>query len=324
MASRNTSRDLQNEWRRKLPSLHNLVNRDAPRHFEAVANHRLENVSDSWKGIVASMKERVHRDLANADFHDEDTSKQHRRGWHWGSVLMDFCDMVEYLTREILDDIEMPQGETLASVALLNHATSCFRHEMHSGGDEPTEHLVAWYRRQKALEAFTARLDSVLIRRVHALEKAEAAATITQIPSKAELDEAVKAFQRRWPDKDADSYREYLQTDSPALDGVLAKFFLSQIHERFEDLDPLVALEEFAEAKSSSKGGRASNGEGQTGATRALARVSVTCGALGFEQRADETFDDAVERARKSLLMARSTVLKMVKGFPGIVENDDQ
>ncbi len=82
-------------------------------------------------------------------------------------------------------------------------------------------------------------------------------------------------------------------------------------------------MEEFAEAKADSEGGRTDGGEASTGPVRTLARLAVLSGALDFAQKEGEDFDAAVDRARRNLISTRSRIKQSVQGFPGRIGPDD-
>jgi len=314
----NFYRARREQWREHLPEFDYLVNELSPRLLESADERRLEGVAQEWKDLVSRMRGRVHREADTATYHDEESSLAQRRGYHWHLALIDVRDMLRHLTRAITADLEFEEGATLASIVLLDSSALHLQLELRDGSSpDQREELENAFRIQSALRALCPRFDGVQLLRLRALQVAEAAARLTHIPSEEEIAQRLREIVAVEQLRQADAARtEDFIVSQPAMFGVMVRSWLAEVDRRFNALDPLVVMEEFADATSESSGGRASDGEGRFGPARALARLSVMCGALDLVQRDDEDFDAAVERVRGSLLMARTRIRKAVHGFP--------
>lgn len=313
-----STRERQQRWRERLPEIQHLVEVVSPDLMGRANDRRQKALPPEWTQLVEMLHQKVVRE-ADKEEADEVLSRDERRGWHWSLALLGIEDMLEHLTSQVLADIGVPADQTIASTKLLTMAVGALRTElaepMHKRGG-----LVARHRRQAALEALSPHFDDLQVRRVAALEAAESFASLTHIMSDDEVEQAsIAALDAGFiAPENAEKHRRFLADDRSAIDAVLAKDELSRIDAAFGDVDPLVFLEEFSIANAGAKGGRSLDGEGQTGAARALARLAVMAEALGFNQTGDEGFDEAVERARRTLLMSRSRMKKRLDEFPTV------
>lgn len=316
-----SSRQRQQQWRDRIPEVRRVVEDVAPRMWESACEDQEKNVPDAWKALVQSMRDEVHLEARAADYHEEDMTPDERLGYHWNWKIGRVANMLRYLTQVIRDDLGFDDGATLASIVLLDKAMLHLQLELQDGGTKGgrEDRLENRYRVQEALKALMPHFDDVQMRRLRALQHAEPAATLTDIPTEADVEEHVRRVQdgRSLDPEEAERHRDWFAVDHPVMSGVMVRSWLSEVDERFASLDPLVVLEEFAEARAENEGGRIEGGDGRTGPVRALARLSVMCGALDFEQKEGEDFDSAVERARGNLLVTRSRFRKAIRAFPG-------
>lgn len=314
-------RNRQREWRARLPEYRRLVEEVAPEMWEDAAARRARSLPKPWVTLVEEMRADVHKAARKSieEFGDEKATEEEKRGYYWSFKVGCVADMVEHLARTIRDDLGFDEEEeTLASMALAYKALTFLEVELQDGGSASPrrDRDELRYRMLNALKALTPLFDDVHLMRLRALQVAESAAEYTHVATEAEIEEGIGRLAEE-KGFNADAHREYMQHSKPALDGVLARSWLAEIDDAFQRLDPLVVLEEFADAQAQSSGGRTENGEGRVGPVRALARLAVMCGALGYEQREDEDFDKAVDRARGNLLMSRSRIRRVVQEFPG-------
>lgn len=316
-------RERQEEWRARIPELRRLVEDVAPKMWDDAHARRAEVVPQQWVELVTAMQADVHAEASKRAMDstdDGDATEDERRGYHWSFKIGRVADMLEYLARTIRDDLGFEEHEhsTLASMVLLNKAVLHLNLELQDGGskDGREDRDENRYRVLEALKALTPRFDDVHMKRLRALQVAESSVKMTRIPTDVDLDDDVERF-RGYDGIDLERHRDFMKHDQPALNGVLARSWLVEVDEAFEKLDPLMVLEEFGEARAQAGGGKADGGDGRVGPVRALARLAVTCGALGYAQRDDEDFDGAVDRARGNLLMARSRIRKELRAFPG-------
>lgn len=319
-------RTLQQRWRERLPELHRIVEDVSPRIWESAQEDRKRKVPAEWEAMVSAMRQEVHAEAFAATSHVEAVTDEERRGYHWSWKVMRVADMLEHLVRTIREDIGFEDHATLGSMLLLQQAALHLQVELQDGGTEDgrEDRLENRYRVQQALRALAPRFDDVQMLRLRALQVADSAARHTSLPDDADIERRLRSIREESPDSpgDLERHREWMMVDQPPLAGVMARASLSEVDPRFGQLDPLVVLEEFAEASGETSGGRAEGGEGRTGPARALARLAVMCGALDFEQRDGEDFDAAAERARSGLLTARSRIRRVVREFPGQVPAD--
>ncbi len=313
---RGTRRERQELWRERLPELCEVVEDLAPAIWRRTEERRIEDVPEEWKALVSRMRARVHADADSTKYHPSTMTLEDRRGHHWWPHVGRVGDMLEYLTRMIREDLGFDDGATLGSIALLRSAVQYLECELRDGnqegeGERKLEHQ---WRIHTALRALSPEFDSPHMRRLRVLQTAEAATRLTHIPDDEEIEARVQRC-AEFPGTDTEKTRDFVAVDQPAMTGVMARSWLSEVDERFSKLDPLVGLEEFAEA-ARTPGGRAEGGGGKTGPARAVARLCLMCGALDYEQNSDEGFDDAVERVRNSLLVSKSRLRKEVLSFP--------
>ena len=321
-----SKRARQTEWRTRIPELRRIVEDVAPAMFEAAEARGAQNIPPAWRELVAEMQRDVHRQAdesarkANAE---DDATIEERRGYAWSWKVDRVAAMFDFLAATILRDIGFAGDESIASIVLLKKAFLYAQLELQDGAtkDGRDDRDETRLRLLGALKALTPRFDDVHMLRFRAVQVAETCARMTRIPNDAEVAVGVEAL-RTLESIDLERHRDYVEHEQPVLAGLLARQWLAEVDETFHKLDPLVVLEEFAEAAPAGKGGKTQGGDASTGPVRALARLSVTCGALGYEQRNDETFDAAVDRARSNLLVTRSRLRKVMREFPGRAPDD--
>jgi hypothetical protein len=314
--------ELIKKWRAELPEITHLVEEVAPRMFQDNRDDRRATmVPEEWKQLVVTMRKRVHEKRDNSAFTDEsEESIAERLGSRWSWEIDRVSDMIEYLCEEILHDIGIDDGATLGSMILVRKAFLALLIELQDGGtkhgrDDGEEYQ---FRVLGALKALTPRFDDISFRRFRALARAEISSAWSRpLMSDAELDKRVEEMSHLAPETEPDRQRDWFTVTQPVMSGVQARAWLAEVDERFASLDPLECYEEFADAFNSTKGGKVDGGDGRIGPARALARLAIRCGALEFEQGADEDFDTAVERARGNLLVTRSRIRKTLRSFPG-------
>jgi hypothetical protein len=282
--------------------------------------YREDRVPAEWKALVEGMRAHVHKEEAESDgirsWHDG--SVEERRGYLWNFQVSRVAYMLEYLTRTIRDDLLFGEHSTLASMLLLDQAIQHLELELqdggHKGGREDRDENRM--RVLNALKALTPRFDDVHMLRLRALQVAEGSVKMTHILDDDEVEERVESV-KGIKGFNVDHHRDFIKHDQPLVDGLLARSLLAEVDSAFGEIDPLVVMEEFGEAEVEARGGRADNGDGRVGPVRALARLAVMCGALGFSVRPGEEFDAAVDRVRANLLMTRSRFRKTLREFPG-------
>jgi hypothetical protein len=91
------------------------------------------------------------------------------------------------------------------------------------------------------------------------------------VPSDADVEEAVERV-KSYDHIDPEKHRKFIKYDPPTIRGVFARGLLVEIDEDFAKLDLLVALEEFAEAKTEERGGKDDEGEGRIDTRVTLSR----------------------------------------------------
>lgn len=305
-------REQRDRWRSELSEVHYVLEELSPRLLASAHERSVDGVPQEWKNLVQRMQNEVHAKAAES----RDGTLEERRGYAWSTCVGRVGDMVEYLFRAIRDDIGMEGTQTIASMMLATRALLYVDLELQDGGSEEgrEDSEENRYRTTEALKVLVRRFDDVHLRRLRALQVAETAARTTSIPTQQEIDRAVRALDEL-DDVDIDKHRAFLADTQPALMGAMARHWLGEIDSAFLSLDPLVVLEEFAEAASDGRGGKAERGEGRVGPVRALARLAVMSGALGCSQNEGEGFDAAVDRARNALLMSRSRIRKAIRAF---------
>lgn len=317
-------RKRQAEWRARMPDLQEIVERLAPRVFSDAVATRVDRVPDAWKRLVAQMREEV---VKPPEEWQRDWEPDGLRGYRWSSQVSRVGDMLDYLMRTIRADLDFKEGkETMAQMLLVDLAMVELDIALQNGGgregrSDIDEHT---WRVFQALRPLTPRLDGDYMKRFRALHVADFATKITHVVDENGIEESVRKL-RELTDLDAEreqKHRDFVRVDRPVLNGLSVRQFLSEIDNRFGTLDPLVVMQEFAEAEPDG-GGKTEDGEGLIGPVRALARLAVMCGALGYSQHEGETFDEAVERARGNLLVTRSRIRKALRDFPGQVRDED-
>lgn len=315
------SRALLDEWRAVLPYYRRLVEEQVPHALATAAEQRREDVPDSWKQMVATMQKQVYEDVDRNSDHPSEETLQERRGYYWHFAVSHVADMVEYLMGVIRRDIFVDNKGTIASMQLVRMALMQLSIELEEGGTKEGrgDGREMQYRVMQALLALSPQFDDVSLRRLRALQVAESSAKAIHPPLTEEEVEAKIDCLRESMQQDEDwteAHRQYLQVELPPFDGVLALSKLTEVDERFAVLDPLEVMEEFSDAETENRGGRTDEGEGRVGPARALARLAVRCGALGYEQGEGETFDAAVERARTNLHVTLSRIRKTMNAYP--------
>jgi hypothetical protein len=273
---------------------------------------RHEWIEDEWRDMVADMQSDVRTDVEKHQHHLPDLA---RPGRLWAEKISCVTDMIEYLFLAIRRDLGLSTDETFASMLLVERALYRCERELGSYGDreEPNGDEANEYRVFHALEVLTPDLDDIQMRRFRALQAAEWSARKMHIPRVRLVNEPdLQVGESLSSLNDEERFAAFGEPVGWAL---FARRFLASIDERFQRLDPLLVLEELGEADAESVGGRTNSGEGRFGPLRALARLAVTYGALDFKQRQDETFDQAVDRARQVLMTTRSRIRRQLRSF---------
>lgn len=314
-------------WRAREGEMRDLVERVSPAMFEAAAKRKAEEVSQPWRDLVRSMRAEVRAKARDrADSHQA-LSDEEVLGYQWSWAIGRVADMLEFLLKEIRRDIGVEEGASIASMLLVEKAMLQLQLELQDGGtkDGREDSEEQRFRTLQALRCLSPRFDGDPLRRFRALRAAEFCAKITKAPTDAEVETSVKNLREHFPEDDFDEVRqtEWFADELPMLKAVQARAFLGEVDERFMQLDPLLVLEEFSDADASAKGGRASE-DGRVGPARALARLALTCGALGYEQADGEEFDRAVERARNNLHVTRARIRETIRSFPGQFPSDEE
>lgn len=309
-------RSQQQAWRARVPALQHIVEDLAPKMFEAASSRR-DNLPSAWMDIVASMQLDVHAEADEAMREQgapaDPLTIEELRGYRWSFKIRHVMAMVEELLETIRGDLGFEEGqETLATMALVRKALLHLNVELQDGGskDGREDREENRYRVLGALRALTPRFDDVRLQRVRAIEAVERCVRYARLPSEADVEQSLQDL-TEYPDIDPQKHREFMLHDQPVMGALLARQSLAEIDNDFAKLDPLLIIEELADASGGATGGKNDDGEGRTGPVRALARLAVTAGALGFAQREAESFDAAVERARGSLLTTRSRFRKV-------------
>jgi hypothetical protein len=318
-------REQQRRWREELPRLRDIVECVSPALLAAVgAPDHIYRGPKEWSELVAAMRQEV-LTKADADEASDDETIDERRGYEWCWKIRDVAHMLDHLLHTIRQDLGFEGSATLASMVLVQRAMFQLQLELQEGGtkDGRGDGLEHQYRVQQALQALSRRFDDVQLRRLRALQHATSSARYAEIPDPETVErrvEEMSALEERSDEDSKQRTKEWFRDTMPALGGVMARSWLVEVDERFASLDPLIVLEEFAQAEPEEEGGRTEGGDGRIGPVRALARLAVRCGALGYAQREGEDFDTAVERARNNLLVTRSRIRKEVRSFPGRME----
>lgn len=294
------SRERQEEWRRRLPEMTSLLER-FPSAFEAAAARRRTSLPPQWLELVSNMRARVHeasdKELGRQNEDEPQDSPAAIRDSNWSHEIMHVGDMLESVFEDILADIGFEDGASLGSINLVRHALSQLQMELQDGCEgyrhDATERGL---RVAGALKRLSPSYDDINMRKLRALELVGVAARWVHVPSAAEVEEAVERY-KEFASGDIERHRDFVAIDKPLTSATLAHSDLADIDPAFAALDPLVVLEELNEARVDGDGGKDGGGDGRMGPVRALARLSMMCGAFGFSPRADESFDDAVDRA---------------------------
>ena len=318
------SRELVAKWRAEVPQITRIIEEVAPRMLADSGADLRERVPAVWLELVASMRTTVldKVDQAKADGRPEESDEE-LRGYYWSFKIHHISDMVEFLCQQILTDIGIGDGATIPSMLLVRKAFLPLLIELQDGGTKHGRSDGEEYRFRvlEAIKSLTPHFDDVSLRRFRALRVAESNSEwALPVLDDTELEAQVAELQKIQPEVDPEQQRDWFTVTDPVIAGVQGRAFLAQVDERFSALDPLECYEEFVEA--SAKGGKTEGGDGKTGAARALARLAVKCGALDYQQLADEDFDAAVERARNNLLVNRSRIRKSLRNFPGLRTDD--
>lgn len=318
----------QEEWRSRVPEARRIVEDVAPAIWDDVAASRVEDVPQPWKELVAAMRAEVctkaDTEARERSLSDDETVEQ-LRGYYWAFKVGRVADMLKYLLRTIRQDIGFEEGATLASMVLLEKAVLQVDLELQDGGSKEgrEDRDENRHRVLEALKALTPRFDDVHMLRLRALQVAESSVKMTRIASDDDAEASVRAIAELDDSIDLERHRDFIKHEQPAMLGVLARSWLVEVDKAFANLDPLVVLEEFAEAQTNARGGKVAGGDGRVGSVRAVARLAMMCGALGFQQQDGEDFDAAVDRARANLLMTRSRFRKALRAFPGSLESTE-
>lgn len=329
-------RQRQTEWRASVPELANVVENVGPKTMNRVLAQQAAVIPPAWQGLIDALAAEARAKAAAPENFNADLPLEARLGYQWSWKVREVGRCLEYMMRLIRADIGMNEGvETLASMELVGGAMTHLELELRDGGtkhgsEKAEEHE---YRVYRALLALDPCFDDVGLRRVRALRIAEWFCAHIEILDDAEVEASVEKMrgidsdEGRSFDKDAEERnRNWFRAKLPMMKTLLARRSLADVDGAFAALDPLIVLEELAEARSGLKGGKSDTGEGKTGAARALARLALRCGALEYVQREGETFDDAAERARRNLHTTRSRLREEIRSFPGLVpqtESDD-
>lgn len=305
----------QRQWRAKVPEARTLVEVVLPQLFDRARQEQKTDVPEEWRAVVSRMREIVHTNAKKDP--DDNVSTEKKLGYEWSFAVGRVSTMLEHLTNSIQADIGLKQGESLASVILLKQAVQRLERELRDSGTEgsPGDSLEDQYRLQEALKPLSTYFDDVQMQRLRALQIAEGEARFVHIPTPDEVAQRLDDIAQEMPLEPLEKYRKDIEIDWPTKVAVMVHSSLTEVDEQFAVLDPLVVLEEFAEASNSSDDGRPNSGGARTGPVRALARLAVMCGALGFEQGDNEDFDNAAERARTTLLVTRSRIKKSIRAF---------
>jgi len=309
------SRQQREEWRTAVAEQQHIQREVSPRILNDTFEDRLKRVPDDWKAFVADLQKRVRASP--------------KKGREWSLTLIQVGDMLEHLLRAIRGDLGLKEGEeSLASMLLLMKAFHQLKVELRDGNADDADTDEDRWRVYTALRVLTPRYDDVQLRRMRAMKTAGYGARWMKVPTEAEAEASVEKSRQLAKDEgythfDEDHQRRWFRSQLPAIHATLVHEDLREIDERFAELDPLVVMEEFSDACGDARGGRSAGGDGQVGPIRALARLAVMCGALEFKQAENEEFDVAVERARTSLLVTRSRIRKVLRGFPGLQPDDE-
>lgn len=321
-----TARSRQRAWRERIPELRHVVEELSPAIWRLTREDQKKQIPAQWKDLVASLRAEVLTKAESPQVEPQTTANQ-RRGYEWSWKLRIVDDMLDHLMQTICTDIGFDDGAVLGSMALLRRSMLHLQLELQDGGSSrPREDtLENQYRVQQALMALNNHFDDVQMRRLRALQLAGPAAQVTRIPDEQDVETRLQAISEH-QSLDAETeqkHRDSMYIDQPALSGVMVRSWLVEVDERFGSLDPLIIMEEFAEARADSDGGRIDGGEACTGPVRALARLAVLSGALDYAQKGGEDFDAAVDRARRNLISTRSRVKQAVQAFPTRLDGDD-
>ena len=321
------------ELRECLPRVEHIVDELAPRILENSRADWLENIPSEWRAVFDAMADEVRAKVEADREYDADLSLEERYGYEWSLrvPLVERC--VGYMMRLIREQIGLKEGaETLASMILVNRALEQLHLELHDAGtkagrEDAEENAVRVYR---AIRVLTPRFDDVALRRLRALRVVEGYAPDIFILDDAEVDAAVARMRGHAKDHGEDfgveeeaRQRKWFRSELPMMKVLSARTTLAECDSAFAQLDPLVMLEELADAGVGLKGGRGDRGDGKTGPARALARLAVMCGALEYKAAPDETFDDAVDRVRANLHTTRSRLRDEMRGFPGLIKEPE-
>lgn len=315
----------QEEWREVTPELAHLVEEVAPRLWNDAQTDRQPAASGEWRTLIDALAARVHE---RAEASRGTLSIEQRRGYEWCWAMREVENALNYMMQLIRQDLSFKEGdETLASMNLVERAMASLHFELQDGGTEEgredgEESTVRVYR---ALLALSPRFDDISLRRFRALALIERSAARIRIPDDAEVEASVEHMRACAVESgsifDAEEeakQRKWFRAKLPMIGALDARSMLADIDRAFATLDPLIVLEDLSEGGTGAKGGKADGGEAKTGPARALARLAIRCSGLEYQQAAEETFDEAVERVRKNLHTTRSRLREELRSFPGI------
>ncbi len=311
----------QQKWRDQVGEIEYLVHEVSPRIFEDNARDRLAELPPEWIALVASMRADVHAET-DREKQTEGVTLAERRGYQWNYKVGRVADLVRHLLQTIAADIDLGEDQVLATMVLVHKAFFQLKLELQDlgtreGRDDRDEQR---YRVLGALRSLTRHFDGPDLLRLRALVAGENAARFTiPPPSDEEVEQRLEEIEQHGPLTEAEREhdREFMAIKAPVLNGVVSRSWLMEVDPRFGTLDPLVVMEEFAEAQAKARGGRNGGGEPRTGPARAVARLALMCGALDAAQREGEDFDQATERLRGALLNSRSRIRATMREFPG-------
>jgi hypothetical protein len=305
----------QQEWRASIDDMRHIVEHVSPLAWAGAEEEQRKDLPAAWTELVQAMRQDVREDAPELA---EDLPEGVAVAWSF--KVRRLRQMLEHLCVAIREDLGIPEDKTLGSMLLLLMAAGHLSRELYYGrrseraGASDDEADITNFRVVGALRALSPRWDGPDLVKVRALAVAEYAVGVTKVLSDEEVEENAVALKEFGLTAAEEERHQKFARLSPLLDGVAARAFLAQVDERFSRLDPLVVMEEFAEAEAT-RGGKTDGGQGRVGPARALARLALMCGAFDVGQGDDEGFDQAVDRVRGSLLMARSRIRSAVREF---------
>lgn len=283
----------------------------------------MRRIPEEWRVLLDGLASSVRAKANDTSAFLSDPGPAGRLGYAWKNAVSLVGKCFEHLMRLIRADIGFEEGtHTLASMVLVQRAIVHLEMELESGGTptgrhDKEEQTIRVYR---ALKALHYQHDDVALKRVRALRVVETCTPFTEILDDHEIEASVERMRghAREDGRDFDEaqQRAWFRSELPMLKALNARSMLADVDPAFSDIDPLIVLEELAEARDGTRGGKVVGGEGKTGPARALARLALQCGGLEYVQGDDEPFDDAVERVRRNLHMTRSRFRDELRTFP--------